>query len=341
MFFSIIIPLYNRPQEIDELLESLTHQTYSSFEVIVVEDGSQIDAREIVERYQDRLDLTYVYKINEGQGVARNLGFSKAKGDYFIAFDSDCVIPPSYLQAVFTYLSQHPADGFGGPDAAHPSFTPIQKAINYSMTSFLTTGGIRGKQIHIGTYHLRGFNMGISRKAFEQTGGFRWTNFSEDMELSLRMQHMGLTVHLIPEAYVYHKRRSTFSQFFKQTHQFGKGRIRIFTELGKDLKLVHFFPAAFTLYFILVILIGILFWIGTQQNQFNAFEATLVTGVFGMPMLIYLAAIWIDASYQNRSPYIGVLAIYSTLLQHLAYGSGFIIDFFRKVVLSFRRNSNK
>jgi glycosyltransferase involved in cell wall biosynthesis len=332
MFFSIVIPLYNRPQEIDELLYSLTFQTYKSFEVIVVEDGSKLEARHIVESYQDRLDLTYIYKVNEGQGVARNVGFKKAKGDYFIAFDSDCIIPPHYLEVVEKALTQHPCDGFGGPDAAHPSFTPIQKAISHSMTSFLTTGGIRGKKNHVGNYHLRGFNMGISRKAFQKTGGFRWTNFSEDMELSLRMQEMGLVVRLIPEAFVYHKRRTSFGQFFKQTHQFGKGRIRIFTELGKDLKLVHFFPAAFTLFLGFWLIMGLILLFGVVTQNLNIQEGLLLFQWIGAPMILYLFAVWLEGIMTNRSFGVGTLAVFAAVIQHVAYGSGFLIDFVKKVI---------
>jgi len=332
--FSVVIPLYNRPQEIYELLDSLTHQQYPHFEVLVIEDGSQRDARAIVESFMDRLDVSYYFKPNEGQGIARNFGFERAKGDFFIVFDSDCIIPPGYFEAVLDYMHDHHVDAFGGPDAAHGHFTPIQKAISHSMTSFLTTGGIRGKKNHVGTYHPRGFNMGISRETFERTGGFRWTNFSEDMELSLRMHQMNLNVVLIPEAFVYHKRRTSFGQFFKQTHSFGKGRIRIFKELGSDLKLVHFFPAAFTLYVVGLLVIGLLFLYMVFNPKINVSgqEMGLVFLGISWPLWLYLIALWIDGMIATRSTYVGTLSVFSAFIQHVAYGSGFILDFVRKII---------
>ncbi len=251
MFFSIIIPLYNRPQEIDELLHTLTKQNYLQFEVLIIEDGSKIDAKAIVDSYTDRLDISYYFKENAGQGFARNFGFERAKGDYFIVFDSDCLIPPNYLETVKNYLLDEQLDAYGGPDGSHPSFTPVQKAISYSMTSPFTTGGIRGNKKHIGTFHPRSFNMGISREVWEKTGGFILTRLGEDIEFSIRIHSLGYKIGLIPDAVVYHTRRTDFFQFYKQLHFFGRARINIYKHFPSELKLVHFFPAFFTLFLLL------------------------------------------------------------------------------------------
>ena len=237
MFFSIIIPLYNRPQEIDELLSTLTRQTYTQFEVLIIEDGSKEDARDIVERYSNKLDIRYFYKENEGQGFSRNYGFERAKGDYFIVFDSDCLIPSGYLETVKNYLYEYDLDAYGGPDAAHTSFTPVQKAISYSMTSPFTTGGIRGNKKRLGgQFHPRSFNMGISREVWERTGGFILTRLGEDIEFSIRIHKAGFKIGLIPTAVVYHKRRTNFKQFYKQLHFFGRARINIYRFFPSELK---------------------------------------------------------------------------------------------------------
>lgn len=144
MKYSIIIPVFNRPDEVDELLESLCQQTVKDFEVLIVEDGSQHDCKAVIGKYTDRLDIKYFMKANSGPGQSRNYGAERAQGDYLIILDSDVVLPDDYLQAVNQELTQNPTAAFGGPDASHPSFTPVQKAISYSMTSFFTTGGIRG-----------------------------------------------------------------------------------------------------------------------------------------------------------------------------------------------------
>src|SRR6202012_4177411 len=247
MFFSIIIPLYNRPQEIKELLETLTLQTYKQFEVLVIEDGCVDDAAEIVKSFTGKLDIKYFVKENEGQGFTRNFGFERAKGDYFVIFDSDCLIPADYLQIVNDHLNTNWLDAYGGPDAAHPSFTAVQKAISYSMTSPFTTGGIRGNKKGIGQFHPRSFNMGVSRKVWEKVGGFIITRSGEDIEYSIRIHTAGFKIGLIPDAKVYHKRRTNFLQFYKQLHFFGRARINVYKFFPKELKLVHFFPAVFTL----------------------------------------------------------------------------------------------
>jgi len=214
--YSIIIPVFNRPTEVDELLESLHHQTVQDFEVLIIEDGSDNDCKDVVKKHQDRLNIRYFYKENSGQGFSRNYGYERAHGEWMIVFDSDCIIPPHYLQSVEDYLAENAVDAFGGPDRAHENFTPVQKAISYSMTSLFTTGGIRGGKKHIGVFHPRSFNMGIRKAVFEKTGGYILPKKGEDIEFSIRIIENGFTTALIEDAYVYHKRRTHFGQFFTQ-----------------------------------------------------------------------------------------------------------------------------
>jgi glycosyltransferase involved in cell wall biosynthesis len=319
MFFSIIIPLYNRPQEIDELLATLTQQTYSQFEVLVIEDGSVNDAEQIVAAYADRLDIKYFFKPNEGQGFTRNFGFERANGDYFIIFDSDCLIPPDYLEIVSNYLFEHNLDAYGGPDAAHESFTPVQKAISYAMTSPFTTGGIRGNKQHIGQFHPRSFNMGVSREVYEKVGGFILTRLGEDIEYSIRIHENEFKIGLIPAAKVYHKRRTSFSQFYKQLHFFGRARINIYKHFPSTLKLVHFFPSIAT--------VGMI--------------VTLLLNVFYMPLayfcnllvLLYFMLIFFHAWQLNKSIKIAFLSVIASFIQLTAYGLGFIQDFWKRVIV--------
>ena len=217
-FYSIIIPVYNRPDEVDELLNSLLPQTYRNFEVIIIEDGSAIKCEHVVDKYKTKIAVEYFFKENEGQGFARNFGFERAKGDYFIVFDSDCLIPQNYLELVDDFLNSHDLDAYGGPDMAHPDFNVLQKAISYSMTSPFTTGGIRGGRKHLCKFHPRSFNMGISKQVFENTGGYKITRMGEDIEFSIRIINSGFKTALIQDAFVYHKRRSSLSQFYKQLH---------------------------------------------------------------------------------------------------------------------------
>ncbi|MES2274949.1 MAG: glycosyltransferase [Bacteroidota bacterium] len=318
MFFSIIIPLYNRPQEIKELLHTLTKQTYTRFEVLVIEDGSVNDAKEIVESFADRLDVKYFVKPNSGQGFTRNYGFERAQGDYFIVFDSDCLIPPDYLQIVAESLMANHLDAYGGPDDAHASFTPIQKAISYSMTSPFTTGGIRGNKKGIGQFHPRSFNMGISRRVWETAGGFIITRLGEDIEFSIRIHSMGFKIGLIPEAKVYHKRRTSFAQFYKQLHFFGRARINVYKFFPNELKAVHFFPAIFTL--------GLLF--------------TLIANIFNWPialladflLVVIILLIFFHSWSKNKSVKVAFLSIIAAFIQLTAYGLGFMQDFWKRVI---------
>jgi len=319
MFFSIIIPLYNRPQEIDELLASLCEQSYTRFEVLVIEDGSVNDARDIVASYADRLDIHYFFKPNEGQGFTRNYGFERAKGDYFVIFDSDCLIPADYLEIVSNFLYAHPLDAYGGPDAAHASFTPVQKAISYAMTSPFTTGGIRGNKKHIGQFHPRSFNMGLSRKVYEKVGGFILTRLGEDIEYSIRIHENGFKIGLIPEAKVYHKRRTSFAQFYKQLHFFGRARINIYKHFPYTLKAVHFFPALATLAMLFTILLNLFY--PPLARYADAFFA------------LYFLLIFFHAFLLNQSIKIAFLSVIASFIQLTAYGLGFMQDFWKRLIL--------
>ena len=245
MKFSIIIPLYNRPQEIDELLESLTKQTQKNFDVIVVEDGSDIKSEEIVNKYANALDIKYYVKPNSGPGTTRNYGANQSDKDYFIFFDSDCIIPENYMEIVSQRLENQYTDCYGGPDAAMKTFTDIQKAISYAMTSVLSTGGIRGASEKAGKFHPRSFNMGFSKEVLAKTGGFSTMRFGEDIDMTLRILENGFQSQLIKEAFVYHKRRTDFRKFFRQVFNSGCARINLYMRHKNSLKLVHFLPACF------------------------------------------------------------------------------------------------
>src|ERR1700761_2935759 len=319
MFFSIIIPLYNRPQEIKELLETLTLQTYKQFEVLVIEDGSVKDAEEIVKNFSDKLDIKYFVKENAGQGFARNYAFERAKGDYFIIFDSDVLVPKDYLQIVNNSLTANWLDAYGGPDDAHPSFTPIQKAISYSMTSPFTTGGIRGGKKGIGQFHPRSFNMGISRRVWEKAGGFIITRLGEDIEFRIRIHSMGFKIGLIPDAKVYHKRRANFLQFYKQLHFFGRARINVYTFFPKGLKAVHFFPATFTLGLLFTLISNLLSW--------------PIARFCNIILILIILLIFFHAWWKNKSAKIAFLSIIASFIQLTAYGLGFMQDFWKRLIL--------
>lgn len=314
-FYSVIIPVYNRPDEIDELLDSLTEQSFANFEVLIIEDGSTDRCEKVVKTYQDRLDISYNYKANSGQGFSRNYGFERAKGDYFIVFDSDCIIPSQYFEIVEQSLNEHSLDVFGGPDKAHKSFTNVQKAISYSMTSPFTTGGIRGNKKHVGTFHPRSFNMGISKEVYEKTRGYIITRMGEDIEFSLRVINNGFKTGLIEEAYVYHKRRTNFSQFYKQLHFFGRARINISRFFPKELKLVHTFPALFTS--------------GLIVLPFTYLVNNRLFMLGGLIYLLFGLTNFISATVQHKSIVVGVLGAIAAFTQLIAYGVGFLVEFIK------------
>ncbi len=306
--YSIIVPVYNRPQEMDELLISIINQDYDGFvEVCVIEDGSTLKSDVVVEKYREQLSIRYYEKENSGPGASRNYGMRKAKGNYFIILDSDVILPPQYLAEVNKTLENNFTDAFGGPDAAHKDFTSLQKAINYSMTSFLTTGGIRGKKKGVGKFQPRSFNMGISRKAFEKTKGFSDLRAGEDIDLTFRLWEVGFETQLIDEAFVYHKRRNSIPSFFKQTFAFGTARPKLNKRYPKTAKLTYWFPSVFALGFDLSIL---LLFFGYWQ----------LAAFFGF----YLVAIFSDSTVENKSIKVGFLSIITSLTQFFGYGLGFL-----------------
>ncbi len=311
MFFSIIIPIFNRPDELRELLTSLTRQTYADFEVLVIEDGSTKKADGVVADFADQLAVRYLSKENSGQGFTRNLGFEQAVGDYFVIFDSDALIPPHYFATVSEQLKTRWLDAYGGPDAAHPDFTPIQKAISYAMTSPFTTGGIRGSKKNLGgTYHPRSFNMGLSRQVWETVGGYKLSRMGEDIEFAIRIIENGFVTGLIPDAFIYHKRRTRFGQFFRQLRFFGRARINISRYHPKELKPVHAFPALFTLGLMLVPVLAfvspLLFWLA-------------VGGLAALSALIL-----VDATRKEKSLRVGLLSVVASFVQLTGYGIGFL-----------------
>lgn len=320
MKFSIIIPVYNRIDEVRDLLESLACSSRSNFEVVIVEDGSTSPCKEAVEEFADKLDVRYFYKENEGRSIARNFGMERASGDYFIFFDSDCVIPPDYFAIVTETLQSGPLDCFGGPDAAHESFTDVQKAINYSMTSFLTTGGIRGGKIKLEKFVPRTFNMGFSRKVYDKVGGFR-EMFSEDIDMSTRIRLAGFSIGLIPDAKVWHKRRVDFKKFFRQVYVFGMSRVTLKLLYPDSLKVVHLLPAVFVIGSVGLILLGI-----------------FVSWWWLLPLLVYFAAIFVCAFISTKSLKIATLALPASIIQLSGYGIGFIKAFSTKIILRKGRN---
>jgi len=315
-FYSVVIPVYNRPQEVLELLESLTLQTYTHFEVLIIEDGSSNDCKEIVECFSDRLKVQYHFKPNSGQGFTRNFGFDLAKGDFLVVFDSDCLIPAHYFEEVDTFLNEHPLDAYGGPDRAHESFTPLQKAISYSMTSPFTTGGIRGNKNHAGTFHPRSFNMGISKEVYAKTGGYIITRKGEDIEFSIRIIASGFKTGLIPNAYVYHKRRTSLRQFYKQLHFFGTARVNIKRFFPSELKLIHLFPTAFVM--------GLLVWLTTWAWSIPLFyTGTSVVLLFSLLTFFHSLSL-------NKSLKVALLSIATSFTQLIAYGMGMMSEAFKK-----------
>lgn len=321
--YSIIIPVYNRIDEVDDLLSSLTRQTMTDFEVIIVEDGSTLPCRQTVEKYAGKIDVHYYFKNNEGRSIARNYGIERSKGDYLIFFDSDCVIPADYFAILDAHLSSNPLDAFGGPDAAHESFSPTQKAISFAMTSFLTTGGIRGGKMQMEKFVPRSFNMGYSRKVYDRVGGFR-EMFSEDIDMSTRIRQAGFSIGLIRDAAVYHKRRIDFRKFWRQVHVFGRSRITLKLLYPDSLKLVHMLPALAVITGIVLVALGIFaspWWL--------------------LPIGIYLVALFAAALISTKSFGIALRAIPASVVQIVGYGTGFIRAYFTKIILGRGRDINE
>ncbi len=322
MKYSVIIPVYNRPDEARELLESLCAQTCRDFEVVIVEDGSAIPCKEVVEAFADRLDIHYYVKENGGPGRARNYGVERARGEYVLILDSDAVLPEGYIAAVEDELEREPADAFGGPDRAHPDFTPMQKAINYAMTSFFTTGGIRGGKKKLDKFYPRSFNMGVRREVYQALGGFSDMRFGEDIDFSTRIFKGGYRCRLFPEAWVWHKRRTDLKKFFKQVHNSGIARIHLSKRHPGTLKLVHLLPAVFTLgCALMLVLAAVAAALGCPHWW-----------VMLLPLVLFALIIMADASRQERSVGVGLRAIAAAYVQLTGYGTGFLRSWWQRCV---------
>jgi GT2 family glycosyltransferase len=311
--FSVIIPVYNRPAEVSELLDSLAHQTCSDFEVLIIEDGSTLRCDEAVKKYEASLDVRYFFKPNSGRSLTRNYGMERAYGDYLVFFDSDCIIPEDYFEKVTACLEETKADCFGGPDKAHVSFSRMQKAVSHSMTSFLTTGGIRGGKKRLEKFVPRTFNMGFSRDVYHAVGGFK-DMFGEDIDLSTRIRKAGFSVELFPDAYVYHKRRINLKSFYRQVYVFGMARVGLYQLHPESLKPVHWLPTCFVLGLIFLLL-----------SSFICVWALLPAG-------IYLFALFVESWIVNRNLPVACLSIITGLVQLIGYGTGFLSAFVRKVI---------
>ena len=309
--FSLIIPVFNRPDEIRELLESLLHQSYDkSYEIVIVEDGSLNTSKNVIEDYKDKLNITYLFKNNTGPGDSRNYGMRRAGGNYFIILDSDCIIPVNYLENVATSLNTKYVDCFGGPDAAHHTFSNVQKAINYAMTSILTTGGIRGNRKAVDKFQPRSFNMGISKEAFEASGGFGNIHPGEDPDLSMRLWEKGYETKLIREAFVYHKRRISFNKFFSQVKKFGKVRPILNKWHKGSSRIFYWFPSLFCLGLIISLLLLV---IGRGRYPWP-----------GILYAVYFAFIFLDALLKNKNLVVAFLSIIAVIIQFFGYGYGFL-----------------
>ena len=315
MNYSIIVPVYNRPDEVDELLESLTHQVFRNFEVVIVEDGSDKRCDEVCAKYKDLLPLRYYYKKNSGPGNSRNFGVDYANGDYVIILDSDVVVPPHYLSAIDEELNREQCDFFGGADAAHASFTPVQKAISYSMTSFFTTGGIRGGKKKLDKFYPRSYNMGVRRTAYQALGGFSRMRFGEDIDFSYRLIENGYKSRLFPEAWVWHKRRTDLRKFFRQVYNSGIARINLEKRHPGTMKPVHLLPMLFTLGVLLLLLL----------SPWCLWTLT--------PLLAYALIICIHSSVVNKSLRVGLLSVPAAFTQLMGYGLGFINAWWKRCVL--------
>ena len=317
MYFSFIVPVYNRPDEIDELLESLTKFTSTiPFEVVIVEDGSTIPCQNIIEKYADKLTISYYFKPNSGPGDSRNYGMKVAKGDYFIILDSDCIIPQDYLTQVQMSLDAEYVDCFGGPDAALDSFSDIQKAINFTMTSFLTTGGIRGGSEKVDKFQPRSFNMGLSKIAFEASKGFGNIHPGEDPDLSIRLWNLGFKTKLIKSAFVYHKRRISWEKFQVQVNKFGKARPILNSWYPEHKKITFWFPTLFLLGFIFSVLL-------------TFFNLPFFLALYGF----YFLLLFITSLSFNKNLKIALYSLWATIIQFYGYGKGFLLSYFKISIL--------
>ena len=334
MKYSFIVPVYNRPDEVDELLQSLCRQEMKDFEVIIVEDGSSTPCKDVCDKYAGILDLHYYAKENSGPGQSRNYGAERASGQWLIVLDSDVVLPDGYLAAANSTLSTLDSKlgvaAWGGPDTAHPDFTPVQKAISYSMTSFFTTGGIRGGKAKLDKFYPRSFNMGIRREVYQELGGFSKMRFGEDIDFSYRIVEAGYKTRLLPEAWVWHKRRTDFRKFFRQVYNSGIARINLEKRHPGTMKLVHLLPTVFTLGVIALILtsaVGRLLMYYVDNDEWRWLCLTP-----WIPILLYSAIIFTHSSIKNRSLWVGLLSVPAAFVQLMGYGFGFIESWWKRCV---------
>ncbi len=330
MKFSVIVPVYNRPDEVGELLESLCSQTETGFEVVIVEDGSQNPCKDVCAKYADILDLHYYYKENSGPGPSRNYGAERATGDYLIVLDSDVVLPNDYLKAINSALAQWPVDAFGGPDASHASFTDIQKAISYTMTGFFTTGGIRGGKKTLDRFYPRSFNMGIRREVYQELGGFSAMRFGEDLDFSYRIVEAGYQTRLFPEAWVWHKRRTDFRKFFRQVYNSGIARINLTKRHPGTLKAVHLLPMVFTVGVIALIVTS-----ATGRVLMHYCPEGDWLWLFlwpWLPILLYALLILTASTLSNKSLKVGLLSVPAAFIQLTGYGFGFLEAWWKRCV---------
>ena len=334
MKYSIIVPVFNRPDEVDELLQSLVGQTLKDFEVVIVEDGSEKPCKDVCDKYAGKIDLKYFMKKNSGPGQSRNYGAERANGEYLIVLDSDVVLPEGYLKAVDDELRREPADAFGGPDCAHNSFTETQKAISYSKTSFFTTGGIRGGKKKLDKFYPRSFNMGIRRDVYMRLGGFSKMRFGEDIDFSIRIFKAGCKCRLFPEEWVWHKRRTDMRKFFRQVYNSGIARVNLYKKYPESLKLVHLLPMVFTVGVILLFLVAcfgrIMMVYGNPADFYSWYY--LVVGALS-PILFFSLLIFIDSSIRNKSLPIGFISIGAAFVQLTGYGFGFISAWWKRCIL--------
>ena len=331
MKYSFIIPVYNRPDEVDELLASLLTQTVADFEVVIVEDGSSKPCKEVCDKYAGKLDLHYHMKPNSGPGQSRNYGAERARGEYLIVLDSDVVLPAGYLKAVDDELRREPADAFGGPDRAHDSFTDTQKAISYSMTSFFTTGGIRGGKKKLDKFYPRSYNMGVRRDVYLRLGGFSKMRFGEDIDFSIRIFKAGCRCRLFPEAWVWHKRRTDFRKFFRQVFNSGIARINLYKKYPESLKLVHLLPMVFTVGVTALVLTSA---VGRALMHYDDLHRWywLCAGPW-LPILLYCLLIFAGSAAANRSLKVGLLSVPAAFIQLYGYGCGFLTAWWRRCVM--------
>ena len=319
--YSIVVPVFNRPDEMEELLESLSKQVFTKekveFEVVVVEDGSTVPCKDIVDKYSDQLNISYYFKPNSGCAMSRNYGFDKAKSDFPIQTDSDCIMPPHYIEIVNDFVTKENLDAFGGPDAAHPTFNNLQKATSYAMTSFFTTGGIRTKKQSLSgkKYFPRGCNFGVKKEIDNKFGGYKKLRNGEDTEFAIRLYNENYKVGFIENAFVYHKRRTSLKKFFKQVYWFGRARINLSKLYPETSRLVFYLPSLFTLFVLASVV------------------SSFICPYIILPLALYTFLVFIDSTVKNKSLVIGGLSILTAFTQLLGYGIGFATEFFFRYIL--------